>query len=265
MRPGVAVDSATWAAASADRRRRPGGTRFAVSLSSARRSPSAARSPGRQCPPAAASPRRCLLHGFIEIVSQRAEAFQVARKLALEFVQNCPDRKASRRSPRRALNCVLRRGLSRVHGQQLGELDLCVQPAPAGFQAQALGGDVRRFLAAFRGRAQLVQPGRHAGQLRRQGFSGGLRLGLDVHRRAIELLQIGIVGRSRCACACRRSACGRWPGQPRFLPACPASRHGRRRTMRPTAAAPWPTPVMRAGRTRASGRRASGAGRCSET
>lgn len=153
------------------------------------------------------APGGCLLHGFIEIVSQRAEAFQVARKLALEFVPELSGQEgvAALAQAGLELRAQLRRyllgGLSRVHGQQLGELDLCVQPAPAGFQAQALGGDVGRFLAAFRGRAQLVQSGRHAGQLRRQGFGGGLRLGMDVHRRAIELLQIGIVGFVRDALA----------------------------------------------------------------
>ena len=103
------------------------------------------------------APGGCLLHGFIEIVSQRAEAFQVARKLALEFVPELSGQEgvAALAQAGLELRAQLRRyllgGLSRVHGQQLGELDLCVQPAPAGFQAQALGGDVGRFLAAFRG------------------------------------------------------------------------------------------------------------------
>ena len=154
MRPGVAVDSATWAAASAERRRRPGGTRFAVSLSRRGRSPSAARSPGRM-PPAAASPRRASAarphrdRRSVLSVPGRAE-------LALELVPELSGQEgvaalAQAGLELRALRRYLLGGLSRIHGQQLGELDLRVQPAPAGFQAQALGGDVGRFLAAFRG------------------------------------------------------------------------------------------------------------------
>ena len=109
MTPGVATASTTWATARKERRKRPGGTRVAVRRSRMR--PIHTRSTMASAAAAASSSQPHF--GVCPTAAARSlpRAFRRSRSpgnSSRNSVQNGSDRKESRRSPRRAWNCVRR-------------------------------------------------------------------------------------------------------------------------------------------------------------
>ncbi|MNL20780.1 hypothetical protein D3C87_1420420 [compost metagenome] len=137
--------------------------------------------------------------GGRQVVAQVFEALQVARELFAEFgpeltgQEGVPPFAQASLELRAPLRGDSFRCLPGVHGQQSCQFELRVQCTAVLLQLGALRRHVRRFLGPVGGRAQLAQPGRHAGQLGGQGFGRRVGLGLDVQRVPALLDQRGVI------------------------------------------------------------------------